>query len=256
MRLYKQYEVSEIEMIFTKDGIKISTIDHIQKSNIYATIDGQAMDSYYCKQPLRVCITRVNLEHILSSLNKNHTRITIVFREDDYRSIMHVEIKDNEYNNEDRYEIEIVYKAEEPLGDGTQYDDTNYPIKFRMSSQYFKSKITQIKKLSNVFTIEKGGNDNLQITLGKISNVSWVGIYNDKNKIDLQSTIAENDVLSVSVYINYIKPFSNSNIGDDVYISAHKTEKISLTTMLDKVDTKIGYACIIKIFTEIIGNNQ
>lgn len=248
MRLYKQYEVSEVEMRFNATGIKMITKDHIGKSNIYANIDGNAMDSYYCKQPMRVCVKRINLEHILSSLGKNHTKITIVSKEDSYRSVMFLIINDTEYNNEDQYEIDVSYNECVEDGDNAD-DDSLYPIKFSITSKYFKSRINQIKKFSDTFIIQKGGNDNLQITFNKTENINWVGVYNDPEKIGLVSTITDNDAFSVGVCIDYVRPFSNSNIGDIVHIAAHKTEKISFSTMLDKNNN--GYACHVKIFTDI-----
>ena len=60
--------------------------------------------------------------------------------------------------------------------------------------------------------------------------------------------ISEN-YLCTNVDIDYIKPFSNSSIGDEVIIAVDKTKKLSLTSYLDKCEH--GYAATVKIFTEI-----
>jgi len=249
LQLYKSFEVSEVEMNFNPTGVKIVTKDHIGKSTIYTTIDGRCMNLYYCKAPIRVCVKRENLEKILGTLGKNHYKITFILKED-HRSHMYLIIKDIEYNNDDSYEIDVIFKPEDPQRNAVRDDDTNYPIKFKISSKHFKAKLNNIYRISKTFTIQKCGDEPLQFTFDKAAQkVNWTGVYNDSEKIDLKSTLAEDEIFNVSMFIDYIKPFSNSNIGDDVYIAADKREKMSFMTMLDKKD--IGYSCCIKVYTEI-----
>lgn len=248
LHLYKQFEVSEVEMNFDAAGVKIVTKDHIGKSTIYTTIDGRCMNLYYCKMPIRVCVKRDNLERVLGTLGKNHYKITFILKEN-YRSTMYLIVKDLEYNNDDSYEIDVVFKPEDPARAEARDDDTNYPIKFCISSKHFKTRINNIKRLSSIFTIQKCGEDPLQFTFDKAQKVNWTGVYNDSEKINLKSTLAPDDVFNVSVFIDYIKPFSNSNIGDEIFIAADKRKKMSFMTRLDAKD--IGWACYVKIFVEI-----
>ncbi len=246
----KQFEVSEVEMNFDQYGLKTINKDHIGKSTIYTTIDGRCMNLYYCKAPIRICVKRDNLEKVFGNLGKSHYKITFILKEN-YRSIMYIIVKDLEYNTDESYEIDVVYKPEDHARAEIRDDDTNYPIKFRISSKHFKTRINNIRKLSPIFTIQKAGNDPLQFTFDKALKVNWTGVYNDSEKIDLKSTIAPDDIFSVSVYIDYIKPFSNSNIGEDVYIAADKREKMSFMTLLDKSQTTDGYAACVKVYTEL-----
>lgn len=248
MQLLKAFEVSEVEMNFDAAGTKITAKDHLGKSTLYITIDGRCMNLYYCKAPMRVTVKRESLEKVLGTLGKNHYKITFILKEN-YRSTMYLVIKDLEYNNDDTYEIDVVFKPEDAARNEARDDDTNYPIKFKISSKHFKTKINNIQKLSPTFTIQKCGTEPLQLTFDKAQKVNWTGVYNDSEKIDLKSTLADDEIFNVSLYINYIKPFSNSNIGDDVYIAADKREKMSFMTLLDKKD--IGWSCGIKIFTEV-----
>lgn len=245
----KAFEVSEVEMNFDPIGLKIMAKDHLGKSNIYTTIDGKCMNLYYCKAPLRICVKRDNLEKVLGALGKNHYKITFILKEN-YRSTLYCIIKDIEYDNDDSYEIDVVFKPEDQGRAGFKDDDTNYPIKFKISSKHFKNRISNIRRLSPTFTIQKCGNEPLQFTFDKAQKVNWIGVYNDSKKIGLESTLPPDDIFSVSVYIDYIKPFSNSNIGEEVFIAADKREKMSFMTRLDKKDTDC-YACVIKVFTEI-----
>jgi len=248
MQLYKAFEVSEIEMIFDTLGVKIITKDHLGKSIIYSTIDGRCMNFYYCKKPIRICIKRDNLERVLSTINKNHYKITFQLKED-YRSTMYLTIKDSEYNNENEYEVEVGTIPEEVIIGKIKDDESNYPISFKISSKHFKTTINNSRKISQTFTIQKCGDEPLQFTFDKPQKVNWIGVYNDPEKINLQSSLKDDDIFIVSVFIDHIKPFSNSNIGEEVFIYADKKEKMCFMTRMDKKD--IGWACSVKIFTEI-----
>ena len=79
--------------------------------------------------------------------------------------------------------------------------------------------------------------------------ISFSSKYKNSDKIKLKSTVDDDDIFSVSVNIDYIKPFANAAIGDNVTVRADKVKNISLST---DVDTKPnGFACNLKIFTEI-----
>lgn len=201
---------------------------------------------------MRICVKRDNLEQVLSTLGKNHYKITFILKEN-YRSVMYMIIKDLEYNIDESYEIDVVFRPEEVARKVHIDDDTNYPIKFRVTSKHFKTQVNRIRKLSPVMTIQKCSNTPLQFTYDKAQKVNWTGVYNDSEKIGLESNLAEGDIFHVSVVIDYIKPFANSNIGDLIIIAADKREKISFMTLLDQkiIGTETHYAASVKIFTEV-----
>ncbi len=247
LQLYKQFDVGELEMNFDKTCLKIYCKDHLKKSNIYTEIDGRCMNLYYCKMPIRIYVTRDSLERILGMMGKNHYKITFLLKEN-YKSMMYIVIKDIEVDSDDAYDVDVISRPDTAAWDARD-DDSAYPIKFKLPSKHLKARINNIRKISPVIIVQKVGNGPIQLTFDKARNVNFTGVYKDSDKIDLKSTIADDDIFSVSVEIDYVKPFSNSNIGDDVLIAADKTERISFMTCLDKKD--IGYACSVKIFTEI-----
>jgi hypothetical protein len=249
LQLYKQFKVSELEMMFDGAGLRIVAKDHLNKSTIYSVIDGKCMNLYYCGQPIRVCVKRDNLERVLGTLGKNHSKITFILKEN-YRSTMYVIVKDTEYNRDDSYELDVVFKPENTARDDRKIDvDKDYPIKLKLSSKHFKTLVNNVKRLSPVLTLQKSGEEPVQFTFAKAQRVNWIGVYNDSSRIDLKSNIQEGEIFSVSVNVEYIHPFSNSNIGDEVHVAAHQTEMLSLMTFLDKKD--IGHSAFVKVFTEI-----
>lgn len=246
-QMYKSFEVSEIEIVFYPDKMLLYTTDHLGKSNIYVNIEGKHMNLYYCGKTTHIIIKRENLERILGTLGKTNYKISIQIHEDN-KTTMYITINDYEYNSEDIYDIDVIL-VQNDNAIPTMTDET-YPLQFKFNSKHFKNKINNIRKSSPVFTIQKYGDDPLQITYDKSQKgTNWTGVYNDKEKMELKCDITPDDVFNVSVVIDYIRPFSNSNIGDDVYIKVDKHDKISFMTPLDKKGD--DYAAYVKIFTEI-----
>lgn len=248
LTLYKGYEVSEVEMTFEAGGVRWKAKDHLNKSSIHTTMDGRLMNYYYCRETIRICVKREYLEKILGNLDKNQYKVTFLLKEN-YRSTLYIIVKDCQYDKDKSYEVEVIYKAGDPV-DEPKDDDTDYPIKFAFDSKHFKSEINQVRKMSQLLTIQKIGNEPLQFTFDEAKKLNYNGRYNNPDKIKLRSTVAPDDVFTVSIVIDYIKPFSNSCIGDDVFIAADKKEKMSFMTYLDKKNEN-SYVVCIKIFTEI-----
>lgn len=248
LQLFKLFAVSEIEMNWSPDGLHIVAKDHLQKSTIYVTVDGCHMNWFYCRAPVTICVKRDSLERVLSTVAKTLYKITFIMKVDE-PTRLYVILKDIDYDVENKYFIDV-----NPIEHGDVLaidDDTDYPIKFKFTSKHFKSLITNARKLSTIITIQKVGEAPLQLTYpqAQAHTVNWTGIYNDPSKIGLVSAIGPDDVFTVSVMIDYIKPFSSGIIGDDVFIAAHQTEKLSLMSQMDKKEG--GYVASVKIFTEI-----
>lgn len=250
LKLFKKYSVSQIELKFELEGLRMVCKDHINKSKIEVFIDGSKMNLYYCREPIRICIERDRLDKVLGILNVNHNKITILSKKDDYRSVLYIVVRDAEYESTEESRIDVIYKPEENDDAGIKDNDTDYPIKFSLSSKHFKNRVSHIKKQGKIMMIEKNGNDPLRITSEIDHKINDAGVYQNSEKIGLRSTVAADDIFITSVFVDYIKPFSDTTIGDMVHISAHKTEKLSMLTHVDSCDNNT-WACTIKIFTEI-----
>lgn len=245
--LEKAFEVSEVEIVFTPTQMQIITRDHLDKSSIHATIEGRLMYWYYCKDTVRVCIKRDNIEKAFATLTKSHISITFILKEN-YRSSLYCIFKDSEYHTDDQYEIEMLVQSErnhKPLP-----DTSSYPIQFKLSSKYFKTKISNIKKLSDEFMIQKMRSDPLQFNFEKNQKVNLISVYNDPASIELKCSLAPDDIFSVTIVIDYIKPFSNANISDDVYIAVDKNRPLSFTSYLDKRNGE--NVCCIRVLTDLV----
>ncbi len=113
-----------------------------------------------------------------------------------------------------------------------------------------KGKVNNARKLSQVFTIQKYGDYPLQLTYDKLQRgTNWTGVYNDSNKMGLKCTLTDDEIFNVSVVTDYIRPFTNSGIGEYVNIAVDRHEPICFTTNLDLKGN--DHVANISILTEI-----
>jgi intracellular sulfur oxidation DsrE/DsrF family protein len=248
--MQRGFAVGEIEMVFGAEDIQFLSQDHLKKSRIFATIYGKCVNHYYCKETIRICVKLEHLTRIFGTLNKSINKVSFILKQDDHRAVLYVILKDGIYESEDTYEIDILSKPEAPVA--TVPSDENYPVRFRMESKHFKTKIASMQKLSKNLVLQKLDNHPFQMTHEtlKPTPVNWTTTFGNASKIDFHCTLAATDILNVTVNIDYIRPFTNSTIGDDVIVSVHPTEPISFMTYLDKKEDGTP-TCVLRVFTDI-----
>lgn len=250
MALCKAYEVAELDIDFSQTEIKFFAKDHLKKTNIHMIIEGALTNFYYCKDKISIGVKCAELGDILNALDKNKGKSKVQFvLKKDYRSKMYVIITDSQYDKDNSYEIDVIHrdKRDEQSADS----DDDYPIKFQLDGKHLKYEINQISKFSKFLTIQKTYGDPLRFTFDGAQRVNYSGTYNNSEKIHLQANMAsEDDIFSTTVSIDYIKPFTNTNVGDVVYIAADKERRLSFTTYLDPQPMGRHVVCI-KIFTEV-----
>lgn len=245
VQLFKGYEAADVEMIFDHNGLNIAAKDHVGKVTIYVTIDGTQMNLYYCAQPIRVCIKRDILENVLEIIGSSHNKIEFRLKED-YRSVMHVLIHDAECGALNSYMVGVLPVIDSNI---TPVDTSAYPLHFQLESKVFKAMIANVTRHAHTLLIQKCGNDPLQFTFPNAQRVNWVCVYTDPAKIHLRSAIQADDIFSIGVSLDAIRPFANVSVGPVVYVSAHQESKLSLSTKLDVKEN--GCAAEVKIFTEL-----
>lgn len=249
--LLKGYQVGEIELNFDKNGLRIDTKNRVGTVDIATTISGACMNLYYCKEPIRIWVKRTALEMVVNSLSKNHCRITWVLREN-YREMLYIIVKNSVYGSDQIFEVEV-FSKEAAIPPVVPDDDSAYPIRFKISTKYFKKVMTTVSKDSKRFTIQKNGVQPLQLTIGRSqdTNVGWTEVYGEGDKISLQSRIAQDDIFNVSVEILNILPFCKYALGEDIYVAADKERRIMFQCFADRKE--IGWTMGVKIFSNIIG---
>lgn len=248
--LLRAYNSDEISLTFEPASAYFFARDHIQKSHIYIDMDCSLLNFYYCKERIKISMKRDLIEKILTQANKDTTQISFMLK-DNFRTTLCVILYDNKYQQNKLFEIEVLPKQNDH--NIARNSDENYPIKFMLDSKRFKEEIVGIRKLSKFMSIHKAGTKPLELAFEDVNKVSYNGIYGNADLIKLTSKIAPNDIFSVSIAIDYIKPFANSVIGEEVWIAADKTEWMSFTTHPGKKTGDQKQVFTIKVFTEIKG---
>ena len=253
--LDKAYEANEICIDFSPSKFIIMTKNHTGTIIKRCIFNCNRLNHFYCKENMEIDIKREMIEKIFRTLDKPHYKITFVLKED-FKSMLYIYIKDFELECEHQYGIELIQKVQRP--DESQFNISGYPISFNLPSKSFKRLINDFDSHSDILTIIKNGTDPLQLTYEEVKKITLSTSYNNSDKINLKSTIKDDDILSVSIHTSNIKPFSNASIGDIVYITVDKNKPICFSTKLDKISIEkqdgtydIGYVCEVSVLSEI-----
>jgi len=240
--LLKSMNIKELHMEFTPTGMKFITEDHYKKNIIEVLMDGSKLHSYYCKQTTEISISSKEVSRIMDMVDKSFVSISWVVQESSVRSNMTMLLCDAEMEVTHVFDIELIVPKEINY---EEFNDANYPIKLEMSSRYFKKIINDISALSTNFSIEKHGTDKLCFSY-EANKLKYQGIYKNADLIRLTSNLTEDDLFSVSIKIDNIKPLSSSLISDTIQISASLTERLLCKGTVD------NGAVVIKVWTTII----
>ena len=248
----KLMEVKEIKIKFMEDYVQLISIDHLEKNIINLKIDCSKMIHYYCKNQIIVVLDSKNIEKILQKIDKNYNTITFISKIETYRSEIMINFSNTDIDID---EIHTINLMESNFIDDSKYEFINlnyenYPIKFQLPCKYFKKIINDISAFSNIFKIEKIKGIELQFpydTDGRTIKVN--NIFNNAEKIKLESTIGENDIFSVSTYIDYIKALSNSLISDNIKIYVDSEQDMVFKLFVDNTTFELT------INTQIINYN-
>jgi hypothetical protein len=254
--LFRGYNSNEVLIKFEKIGFTFVTRGHLKKTTQIARIRGHLLNHYYCKEDIKICVRCDELEKIFCSFDRTHYRITFLLKED-YRSTLHIIVKDDDMDKIDTYEIELITKNVD-LEAANAIDDSGYPLRFKFPSRHFKTQIRDISALCQSFSFRSTDEELLALTYSVKNSLTYFSRYTNKEKLELQSKVEPGDILSVTVKVALVKPFSNACIGDNVYIACDSRQPISFTTELDekKIEQdggaiERGFVCEIKVFTDI-----
>jgi len=248
LSLHKAYAVSEVEIYFGLEDVRMKAKDHLGRTTIYTTFFGRMINIYYCKTPISIVVKREYLDHILGPPDKANHKISIVLREN-WRSSVYIIVKDMDYDKENIYDVEVIRASESEIS----YDgdvDTDHPLQFSFDSKHLKSEILKLSPLSKLLSIQKVDGKHLMFTGDNSTKPGYNGIYSNSEKIGMKNRLGAGHVFHISVPIGYIKPFTSSCIGEHVTIAADPVKKISFTSGLDKkIDGQYGIE--IKVFSDL-----
>ena len=125
---------------------------------------------------------------------------------------------------------------------------STFPLKFTLTAKQLKKTVNDATNYSDKITIEKIGKFPLQFTYAK-GGVIYNEVYRTDRKIDLKSTVAENNTLRASVRLNNIKSLANAMVSDRIRIYCRDTGDIIFRSALDA-----SAAMVVNTIVSIIEN--
>lgn len=259
----KNLSVENLRLQFHSEGISILTKDHSDKSELLGEIIGSRLNRYYCEAPFEIGVDQTHLLQILQTLKKDHSKITFISTRNTQRSGLRIILYNSTLNEDSAYNVDVKTM---PEYDGTIKEDLlyepEYPLSFELDSKYFKAKVSDWDRLSELIKIEKLGDEDSPLIISHVfgdKKGNHETIFKDPKKINLVANIDDGDLFAVSVLLQNLKPISNSTVADKIKISAHEKHRLIFTSLLDQqIDETTNKpiegteVCIIKILTEIV----
>jgi hypothetical protein len=244
---FKIMAVNRIKINFLHDKMILSCQDHLKKSDIYVEIDCSKVNHYYCKEELEINLLNKNLELIMKTIDKTCNSVTFLSNINNNQKYLNIIFK-NDVGIDEIHNIELIGNYDFILNKN-KFEDQDYTIKFKLSGQYFKKMITNIKSFSGEATIKKDGIDEpLMITYTKNDKkIKSINILN-KNIIPIESKLGEDDTFRTSFNVEYIKPISSSLLSEYIHIYADENKPLMFHANLNEGIIKMKIlTCIIDI---------
>lgn len=233
--LIHNYEISEITISYEKD--KIIFYNKESDKEFKLVIDACKINLYYCKEPITVVINTEYLYNIFASLTKQDHKITMIITNENYDSKLQILIYNPEFANENRYSIKID-KNDYVDCNRELYAATDKYLSFSLSLKHLKQKVSETNKMCDNIIVQKNGEDALQIIIDGASIVQYDSVYLDTQKIQLKSTLEEDDILRAAISLSTIGPISKiSTTGNVELIILPDKNEIIFKLGFDKKDS-------------------
>jgi hypothetical protein len=219
----KHISLTEIPLQFNLDDINMTFYAREQHIAIYASINATNCVSYYCAEPAKIVVGRKRLEEVFSAgSKKNAPPVTISVRDNTYDRKMYVNIKDNGSKTQDMMPIDLL-----PLTDvvdhwGGEPESDTYPLHFEIPTAMLKAFISGIRSPTVTVNFEMEQPGVITMSLYE-SQITRKKTFSDSDIIKLQTTLTDDDIISVAVFIVHIKPFVSAKLSDTIKIAVHPT---------------------------------
>lgn len=232
--LFKAMSAKELTITFDVDEIRITTIDHLKKSDILVTFDCSKMTHYYCSEKSVAVMNAQNIEKVNQVLDKNHTMVTIVSKKQSIRSSL-IFIFQNEMKIDEVREVKLIAPTMNNIINMADFDGSQHNIMFEMPSKFFKKFMADSSTFSDTLTLQKIGIAG-PLTFSYISDDKMIKsqlIVKDESIIKLESKIVDDEIFSASIKIDYVKPLASSLLADSICIYADDSHKMIFVSHLD-----------------------
>lgn len=231
--VFKAMMAKELVFVFDHETVQIHGRDHRQKSSILVEFDCQSIVHYYCSEKTVVVLQADNVHKIISTMDKSYTMLKMESKRRSIRSKITFTLKNN-MNVDELYEVSSMVTNEVITYDNSEFNVDDYVIDLYMGSKYFKKLISIANTFATTMHIRKIRSERLKFLFNDDENmVRAEHTVQDPEKLQLTSMLNDDDIFSISVTIDYIKPVAYSMGLNGTRMYLHESKKIVMTSKLD-----------------------
>ena len=240
----KGYEVTEVTLIFDKDGLQILTDCRMKKNNIQYRVNGNCILAYYCKEPIRVTARLEDINAAMSLVTKSYNR-TMFFMKETTKNELHI------VNKNESAGIEVKNKVSVSTVTAQQQQqklDTceGYPVSFVYDAAEFKRIIGVVSKSATTIKFSIEGSSDITMDIAVKNGGSSPALTLNKSKFHLTSTLEEGDIVVAAISNDSAKKYVDHYIGKEITIHMRSGEKVCFESCDDRRGD--GYAITMQVF--------
>jgi hypothetical protein len=232
--LFKLMDTQDIRIEFKLSSVNISSAGRISQNFVSIDIDSTKLTQYYCKHNIIVNLDSKNLEKVVQKIDKSYDSIYIIATEDSYKKSINIILNDETLGVQEFHRISLIEGTNNMDMMADQITYQQYPLNFTLSSKYFKKIVSDVARFSKDFTIEKRPNVLLSFPYDSSSKtVDCETIITNKELFQINSSMEPNDMLSVTVRIEYIQSIASALVAENLKIYVHPEDMLYICTEID-----------------------
>ena len=243
-----------VQCKFKKDRIDMLCKDKYNSNIIKITLDGHKMHRYFCDEEFECGLALTYLEPLNKKLGKQYSKFMWFSEEDEKKSKTHIWLKWIYYNktwNQNNYSLAgQYYKIDDKIFDN--YNTNDYPISFTLKNKIFKDIIGDAGNHHglHIYILQEGRDGPLKIEYSPPSlRFGSSNTFENHKEINLVSTLEEDELFSVAINIEFLKPISSIIPTEKINFRVSKTKPLIMIAYLE------DKAITIYILTKIVSEN-
>lgn len=232
--LFKAANAKELMFVFEKSEVRVYTSDHREKVHFMVVFDCSKIVHYYCAEKTIATINAEHIEMINQILDKNNIMVSIMSKKVLFRESI-IFVFQNEMKIDTVCEIMLINPTIGQQCSPSDFEVKNHEVSWEWPSAYLKKAISDMNIFTDTFTAVKNGK-NGNLTFPYKTDDGQIRLRNvtkDPILSKLHATTADNDIFSVSVLIEYIKPISATILAEKIRVYADRAKRMIFASDLD-----------------------
>jgi len=239
---------------FKKNRVELLCKDKYNANRIRITMDGNKMHRYYCYKEFEYGLALTCLEPLNKKLGKQYSEFMWFSEDDEQKLKTHIWLKWIYYNktwNKNNYSLAGQYHRIDD-DEFDNYNEDDYPISFTLKNKIFKDIIGDAGNHHGqyIYIMQEGKGGPLKIDYYPSTlRYGSSNPFEDPKEINLVSNLKEDELFSVAINIEFLKPIASIMPTEKIHFKVSKTNSLRMTAHLD------NKAMTLNILTKIVSEN-